>query len=92
MFDTPFIVPVVLFLSVATILVLRGPLGKAMADRIAGRVPERPGLPDEHVTAELEDMRRRVGELEERLDFAERLLAKSREQGHLGAGGGPRAS
>ena len=92
MFDSPFIVPVVLFISIATIVVLRGPLGRAMADRIAGRVPERPGLPDEHVTAELEDVRRRMAELEERLDFAERLLARNREQGHLGAGGGPRAS
>ena len=35
MFDTPFIVPVVLFISIASVLVLRGPLGKAIADRIA---------------------------------------------------------
>jgi hypothetical protein len=29
--------------------------------------------------AELEDLKRRMGELEERLDFAERLLAQKRE-------------
>ncbi len=29
--------------------------------------------------AELEELKRRVGELEERLDFAERLLARQRE-------------
>lgn len=31
--------------------------------------------------AELDDLKRRVGELEERLDFAERLLAQKRESG-----------
>lgn len=33
--------------------------------------------------AELDDMKRRVGELEERLDFAERLLAQKRESERL---------
>ncbi|MES2304108.1 MAG: hypothetical protein V4558_01300 [Gemmatimonadota bacterium] len=59
---------------------LRGPLGKALADRIAGRsqidaedmVAQ---VPDE-LYAELDELRARVGELEERVDFSERLLAK----------------
>ena len=34
--------------------------------------------------AELEDVKQRLGELEERVDFAERLLAKQREAGRLG--------
>lgn len=80
MFDSPFIVPVVLFISIAFVIVLRGPLGKAMADRIAGRAAERTPLPDEHVHAELDDMRRRMNELEERVDFAERALTRGREQ------------
>jgi hypothetical protein len=33
--------------------------------------------------AELDELKRRVGELEERLDFAERLLARQREQERL---------
>lgn len=33
--------------------------------------------------AELDDVKRRVGELEERLDFAERLLAQKRESERL---------
>lgn len=33
---------------------------------------------------ELEQLRRRVGELEERVDFAERVLAKQREAPRLG--------
>jgi hypothetical protein len=45
-------------------------------------------LPDEsrdsgeHAAA-LDDLQRRVGELEERLDFAERMLAQQREAGQL---------
>jgi len=34
--------------------------------------------------AELEDVKQRLAELEERVDFAERLLAKQREAGRLG--------
>ena len=34
--------------------------------------------------AELDEVKRRLGELEERVDFAERLLAKQREPDRLG--------
>ena len=34
--------------------------------------------------AELDDVKQRLGELEERVDFAERLLAKQRETERLG--------
>ncbi|MES2124088.1 MAG: hypothetical protein V4503_05310 [Gemmatimonadota bacterium] len=57
---------------------LRGPLGKAIADRIAGRnLPEEivAQVPEE-VYAELDDVRTRLQELEERVDFSERLIAK----------------
>jgi Tfp pilus assembly protein PilO len=36
---------------------------------------------------ELDQLRQRMGELEERLDFAERILAKQREAPRLGAPG-----
>jgi hypothetical protein len=36
----------------------------------------------------VEQLQRRVAELEERQDFAERLLAQARERGQLGAGNG----
>lgn len=57
---------------------LRGPLGKAIAERIAGRVQpeETVAQVPEEVYAELDELRARVGELEERVDFSERLLAK----------------
>jgi hypothetical protein len=33
----PFLVPMTLFVSVAAVLIFRGPLGKAIGERIAGR-------------------------------------------------------
>ena len=51
-----------------------GPIGRALGRRIDGR--SAPQLAERgQQEAELEVLRDRVGELEERLDFAERLLA-----------------
>ena len=78
--DTPFIVPVVFFISMASVFILRGPLGKALADRLAGRRAQgAEGQDSEAVTTELEEMRLRLTEIENRVDFAERLLAKGRD-------------
>jgi len=84
----PALVGSIFFLATAVVLVLRGPLGKAWARRIEG-----PGAPGTAAQAELEDLRARleeveqqvgrVHELEERLDFAERLLAQAREPERL---------
>jgi tetrahydromethanopterin S-methyltransferase subunit G len=76
------------FLSIAAVIILRGPLGKAWARRIEG-----PGAAGAVAPAELEELRSRlddmeqqvgrVHELEERLDFTERMLAQQREQARL---------
>jgi hypothetical protein len=74
----PVSVPIWLAVSVAGAFVLRGPLGKALAARISGELPESTGpveLPEE-LYAELDELRTRVAELEERQDFSERLLAR----------------
>ncbi|HEU5218157.1 MAG TPA: hypothetical protein VFU23_05825 [Gemmatimonadales bacterium] len=76
----PMVMAAVLFISVGVVLVLRGPVGKALARRIEGKVGADPALAErleelEHRLAELEQERARMGELEERLDFAERMLA-----------------
>ena len=81
--DSPFIVPVVLFTAIAAVLIFRGPLGKALAERIAGRAAS----PEPQLQGELDELRHRVAELEERLDFTERVLAREREAGRLGSGG-----
>ncbi|MDX2192571.1 MAG: hypothetical protein NW201_04390 [Gemmatimonadales bacterium] len=69
--------------------VLRGPLGDALVARIAGRRDGPAGLPEAYA-AELDELRGRVGELEERLDFAERLLAERRDTPGIGPSAGPR--
>lgn len=72
-------VPIFLFLCIAAVIILRGPLGRALADRLAGRVPESDRGDDLRAMRwELEEMRNRVLELEERLDFTERILAEQR--------------
>ncbi len=80
----PMLISIVLFFSVGAAIILRGPLGKAFARRIEGKAGTDPAMAQrieelEHRLAELAQDRVRVGELEERLDFAERLLAAPAE-------------
>ena len=60
-----------------------GPLGAAIGDRIRGRHEP---VADPRLAAEVEQLQVRLAEVEERLDFAERLLA-SREQADQLPGG-----
>jgi len=63
-----------------TFWVLR-PVAAAVAKRIAGE-HRRPGIgPEERdeILTELQQVRHEVAELAERMDFAERMLAKPRE-------------
>ncbi|PYP44258.1 MAG: hypothetical protein DMD42_08335 [Gemmatimonadetes bacterium] len=78
---------ILIFGGGACIAMAFSPIGRALADRIRGRSAT-PGSGDvgtqlaEHKEAldqELETVRREVAELAERLDFAERLLARQRE-------------
>lgn len=60
------------------------PLAGALAKRIGGEVPSsRSAETDEAVLSELQQLRQDVNELAERVDFAERLLAKQKETGRL---------
>jgi hypothetical protein len=62
---------------VTLIFVANGPIGKALGRRISGDPAEsqpRLDVPDE-VYAELDELRARMVEMEERQDFSERLLA-----------------
>lgn len=81
----------ILFGSITAIITLRGPLGRAIADRIAGRAhPHDPDLDrlaemSDRVLGELDDVRHRLVELEERQEFTERVLAQQRERPGLPA-------
>lgn len=74
---------VIVVITVATAFVL-APLFRAWARRIEGRSadPQLQGEVDQlrDQVAELEPLRGRIHELEERIEFAERLLAQRRDQ------------
>jgi hypothetical protein len=80
----PAIVMMVISISIATVIILRGPVGKALGRRIEGGSP-----PDSDLVQRVEELETRLlaaeqvearlAEVEERLDFTERLLAKERK-------------
>ena len=73
-----------LFLLLMVIVIVKSPIGKALADRLAGRVPAT-GLSDGDLNL-LHQMDDRVLDLEERLEFAERLIQQQQERERLRAG------
>ena len=82
---------VLIFGGGALIAISFSPVGRAVADRIRGRSAaggdEMHAELAEHrdaLQAELDSVRRELGELSERMDFAERLLAKNREDQRIG--------
>ena len=63
------------------------PVGRALADRIRhGTQPLGSGGSDPSVLAELDQLRHDVTELQERVDFTERLLSEKTEASHLPRG------
>jgi hypothetical protein len=67
-----------------------GPIGMAIGRRLSGRshIGADAGLEEigTQVTAEMDDLRRRLAEVEERLDFAERLLTDNPTANQLRGG------
>ena len=69
-------------LAIGMAMILTGPIGVALAERIRGvRAAGDPAL-----AGQVEELRGRLAEVEERLDFAERLLAQAREADQLHGG------
>ena len=63
--------------------IVRGPLGEALARRLGGGSASAGVDP-----TEVAELRSRVSELEERLDFTERVVLQERQAGELRPGGG----
>ncbi len=63
----PAVAMIAIVLVIGTTLVLRGPMPQAA----------------ESVLAEVDELKRRLAEVEERLDFTERLLARERDPERL---------
>jgi hypothetical protein len=75
------LVPIVSVIGFFAWLFARSPVGRAYADRIrAGAAPQADRAYGE-LTDTVEALRREVAELSERMDFAERLLARGGERG-----------
>ena len=79
----------VVFLAVLGIIgssVLLFPLVRALAERIRPRAVDAAGVREElqalreDLLAEIQQARREIGEMGERIDFTERLLAKKSER------------
>lgn len=62
------------FIALSFVIVkVLGPIGAAIGHRIRGG---RDSVPDHHLAEEIDQLRIRLAEVEERLDFTERLLAR----------------
>jgi hypothetical protein len=89
--ETAAILMVVILFAIVAVKVL-GPLARAWARKLEGKVGD-PELRAEvdHLRdqlAEMDGLGSRVQELEERVEFAERLLSQKRDQDLLQRGGG----
>jgi len=69
------------------------PIGRAIANAInrrsGGTPPPELAAAVDDLADRVESLQRQVGELAERQDFAERLLAQAREKGLAAGGGAP---
>jgi hypothetical protein len=79
------VLAVVLLFGGGTLFLLSvSPIGRAIAERIRARPPAAADAGvAEDVQAELQEVRRELAELVERMDFMERLVAKSRDAERL---------
>lgn len=79
------------FTTVIVAFLAFGPIGRAIAAKITRNSLGTPGAEFtgqvEALEERVEGLTHQVGELAERQDFTERLLAQAREKGQLGSGG-----
>jgi 4-hydroxybenzoate polyprenyltransferase len=72
----PIAVPIWAIAAFMVISIIRSPMGKAFADRLAGRAVDAHDSELPALYAEVDELRTRLAEMEERQDFAERMLAQ----------------
>lgn len=78
------LVTLMIFGGCAAVAICFSPIGGAIAARIRGRGG--PGEVPVALVAELDDLRARVEELEERADFAERALPRTPDAARTSSG------
>ena len=82
----PFDLVAFIVLCVGLVKIFTGPVARALADRVRGRPAAEP---DPTLLAELDQLRGRLAEVEERLDFAERVLARTAQPDQIHGGAIP---
>lgn len=82
-------IPIWIGSLITLVIIANGPIGKAIGRRIGGELPA-PGTTQvpEELYAELDDLRARMMEVEERQSFAERLIANRADEVKFGPEGG----
>jgi hypothetical protein len=95
-FWAPAITLSIISLTIGTAFVLRGPVGKALGQWIAGWSNTEakwieghygaPGAEVAELRAGVDELRHQLTDVQERLDFAERLLARQRDAERLRPG------
>jgi hypothetical protein len=82
--DMEGVLAIILIFGGGTLFLLSiSPVGKAFADRLRGRVEP---AQDPELLAEVDALRQEVAELQERVDFTERILLESHDRKELGKG------
>ncbi len=75
------IIPIVAVGGFFAWMISLSPVGRAYAEKVRAQTAKAAGTGDhEEVLEAIEQLRHEVAELSERMDFAERLLAKGRDQ------------
>lgn len=77
-------IPIVAILTFGAVMLGRGPIGHALARAISGRSGETE-LEVVELRQQLDQLRLEMGDMQERIDFAERLLAQPRDANRLQA-------
>ncbi len=84
--DMEGVLAIILIFGGGTLFLLSiSPIGRAIAERIRSQGGVLAQDPD--LLAEVDSLRRDVSELQERLDFAERLLSQGQERSQVAKGG-----
>jgi hypothetical protein len=72
-------IPIISILTFGAIFISRGPIGQAMARRLSGHSADDSSDEILELREQVELLRTEIGDVQERLDFAERLLARGRD-------------
>ena len=78
------LIPIVAVAGFFAWMISLSPVGKAFAERLRhgpAHLPQQGGAEREDLLVAVEDLRREVAELAERVDFTERLLARKSSEG-----------